>query len=65
MKKIYFITLVFGGLIACNNNRNIPDRAVRDSVKNPLTVQPETAAIPKDMEIKNDSVVMPDTSIKK
>jgi hypothetical protein len=38
------------------------DRAVRDSVKDPLTVQPESASIPGHMRIKNDLVVVPDTS---
>ena len=62
MKKLYFISLLFGGIMACNNNSNVPDRAIRDSVRDPLTVQPESASIPEDMRIKNDSVVVPDTS---
>ena len=48
--------------MACNNNRNVPGRAVRDSVRNPLTVQPEYASILEDMRIKIDSDVVPDTS---
>jgi len=63
MKKFLFIATVFTGFIACNsNNNNVPDHAIRDSVRNPATVQPDSEAIPQDMTIKKDSVVVPDSS---
>jgi len=50
-------------LAACNNGDDngvymkLPDRAIRDSVKNPATVQPPSEAIPQDMKIVNDSLI--------
>ena len=67
MKKMFFVAFAFIGLSACGNNNNqdnVPDHAIRDSVRDPLTVQPESEAIPHDMTIKNDSVVVPDTTVR-
>jgi hypothetical protein len=49
---------------ACNNGNNTrwPDRAIRDSVRDPSVTQPENENIPADMHIANDSVIVPDSS---
>ena len=55
----YLITLFLIVLMSCNsgtnaeNNNNLPD---------PEIVNPVEDAIPQDMKIKNDSVVVPDTA---
>lgn len=41
----------------------LPDRAIRDSVKNPATVQPPSEAIPQDMKIVNDSLIKAKDSV--
>jgi len=63
MKFLFVLcTIVF--LAACNNNDKgvyvkMPDRAIRDSVKNPLTENPKSDAIPGDMKIVKDSLITP------
>ena len=61
MKYLFSICLVF--LFSCNSANNDTDRNLPD----PLDENPVEDAIPEDMKIKNDSVVvpldsMPDTS---
>lgn len=63
--KVLFVLSTVALLAACNNNdkrhvtMELPDRAIRDSVRNPLTVQPESQSIPKDMQVVKDSVIKP------
>ncbi|WP_262711019.1 hypothetical protein [Ilyomonas limi] len=40
----------------------MPDHAIRDSVRDPSTVQLEPEAVPEDMTIKKDLVIVPDSS---
>jgi hypothetical protein len=64
MKAILFSALCILCCAACNNDNDTkwPDRAIRDSVKNPLVTQPENESIPPDMHIANDSVIVPDST---
>ncbi len=51
---------------ACENANTThwPNRAIRDSVKNPLVTDPESETIPPDMHLVKDSVIVPDSSVK-
>ena len=60
MKFIAAICMV--AFLSCNNDDGtvkvkMPDRAIRDSIKNPAVEQPPAEAIPKDMTIVKDSVI--------
>lgn len=57
MKYLFSICLIF--LFSCNPADNDTDRNLPD----PLDENPIEDAIPEDMKIKNDSVVVPDTSV--
>ncbi len=57
MKYIFSICLLF--LLSCNSADNDTDRNLPD----PLNENPVEEAIPRDMTIKNDSVVTPVDSI--
>lgn len=53
-----FFSLCLFVLFSCNSadnktNKNLPD---------PLKENPESDALPEDMKVKNDSVVVPDTA---
>lgn len=68
--KLFFMRIFFAiacavlACTACNNGNETkwPDRAIRDSVKNPLVTQPENESIPPDMHIARDSVIVPDST---
>lgn len=57
MKYLFSICLLF--LFSCNSADNDTDRNLPD----PLDENPMEDAIPEDMKIKNDSVVVPVDSI--
>ena len=56
----YLITLGLIVLMSCNSGSNAD--TTNDSLPNPEIVNPVQDAIPEDMKIKNDSVVVPDTA---
>ncbi len=56
----YILGLVLILLMACNSG-NDNKGFTEDNLPNPEKVQPPKDAIPQDMEIKNDSVVVPDS----
>ncbi len=59
MKYLLSIFLVI--LFSCNSN---PDNNnTNQKLPDPLKENPEVDAIPEDMRIKNDSVVVPDTAV--
>ncbi len=57
MKYLFSICLIF--LFSCNSADNDTDRNLPD----PLEENPMEDAIPEDMKIKNDSVVVPIDSL--
>ena len=57
MKYLFSICLVL--LFSCNSATNDTDQ----KLPNPLKENPEVDAIPSDMEIKKDSVIVPDTAV--
>lgn len=61
MKKIIPVlgTALFLFTACQSQNNDVPDRAIRDSVRNPETVQPPAEAIPEDMKIVKDSTIVP------
>lgn len=58
MKYILGLALIL--LMACNSGTGNND-FTEDNLPNPEKIQPPRDAIPGDMEIKNDSVVVPDS----
>ena len=58
MKYLFSICLVF--LFSCNSGNN---DANNQKLPDPLKENPEVDAIPSDMEIKNDSDVMPNPKV--
>ena len=58
MKNLLIFGLIV--LMACNAGTNADTN--NDSLPNPELVNPAVEAIPEDMKIKNDSVVVPDTA---
>lgn len=60
MKYILGFLLVL--LMACNSGNKNNDGYTEDSLPNPEKVNPPSDAIPADMKIKKDSVVVVDTS---
>lgn len=59
MKYIFGFLLVL--LMACNSGNDDGGFTDQD-LPNPEKVNPPADAIPKDMDIKNDSVVVPDSA---
>ena len=57
MKYLFSICLLF--LFSCNSGTNDTNKKLPD----PLKENPEVDAIPNDMEIKNDSDVMPNPKV--
>ncbi len=66
MKGVFTAALFLMIFAACSNEVEIkwPERATRDSVKNPLQTEPEKESIPSDMHIAKDSVILADSSVK-
>ena len=58
MKYFFLICMIV--LFSCNSSTN--ENTVTDSLPNPEVVNPPQDAIPEDMTIKNDSVVVPDSA---
>lgn len=56
----YLFTICLALLFSCNSADNDTDRNLPD----PLKENPATDAIPEDMKIKNDSVVVPVDSMR-
>lgn len=61
MKKLLpVLGIALFSFAACQNqNNNVPDHAIRDSIRDPETVQPATDNIPEDMKIVKDSNIVP------
>ncbi|MEO7315448.1 MAG: hypothetical protein ABIW47_09690 [Ginsengibacter sp.] len=55
----YLLTICLFILFSCNSGNNNANQKLPD----PLKENPEADAIPEDMKIKNDSVVVPDKSV--
>lgn len=68
MKWIFSFLAI--AILSCNNggennnvNSNVPDRAIRDSIKDPAVTNPPADAIPEDMTIVKDSLIKPKDSV--
>lgn len=58
------LTICLFILFSCNSGNNTPAPAGTDQkLPSPLKENPEVDAIPEDMEIKNDSDVMPNPAV--
>lgn len=61
MKKIFVAMLVSAGFLACNSNSSTETKT-DSSAGNPAVTQPPSENIPDTMTIKNDSVIVPDST---
>ena len=60
MKYVLGLLLVL--FMACNTSSDKDAGYTEDNLPNPEKVEPPSEAIPGDMTIKNDSVVVPDSA---